>query len=167
MPVSFLLCSWHPFRQHFSVSLQPQGRRSACLETSPQGGIRLRGTGGSWAKGKQWWGAESWGQMALPWLAVESSPSLSFLIYKMDRGGRTEGKQAIMHASCDEDTGLWELKPADQGGEARAESQKMRTSHRSRRGTELTHTVGQVVDLSNVLNWKGTETALRPGGDCL
>lgn len=36
-------------------------------------------------------GLRVWGQMALPLLAVGPSPSLSFLIYKMDCGGRQRG----------------------------------------------------------------------------
>ena len=52
-----------------------------------------------------------------------------------------------MHGQgCDEGTGLWELSLRIRERKSKLESQKDEGPARSRRGTELTHTVGQVVD---------------------
>ena len=49
-------------------------------------------------KGQAVVGCRIWGPMALLLLAVESSPSFSFLIYKMDRGEGQRGNRQLCMA---------------------------------------------------------------------
>ena len=49
MPVSFPLFLQHPFRQHLCFSAAT-GEAQRAWRLALQGGIRLRGTGGSWQR---------------------------------------------------------------------------------------------------------------------
>ena len=116
MPVSFPLFLQHPFRRHLCFSAATAEAQRA-WRLALQGGIRLRGTGGSWerAGGGGAQSLESEGS-APAGCGILSKPQFPYL--SNGSWGMTEGEQAVMHGQgCNEGTAPWELSLGDQGGD--------------------------------------------------